>query len=967
MSGVIMGDKKIKLAIFSKGDDKFIGDIVNKLSEYYDIKKITVSMLHMEKLEEWMKWADICWFEWCDDILVYAGKLNIAKEKKIICRLHSYEAFTNYPARVNWNCVDRLIFISESIRKYTVKTFGIDEKITTVIPNGVDLSHFNFKNRSSGFNVAYVGYINYKKGPMLLLQVFKALYDCDNRYNFYIAGQFQDPRYSLYFKQMVAEMGLEKNYNFEGWQTNLDKWLEDKNYILCTSVLESQNMSVMQAMAKGIKPIMHNFAGASEIYPRKYLWNTVNEAVLKISDAEYNSNEYRNFVIDNYSLNMQLKSIISLLEDISAENKDITGFDYKNYWNRRLNSRFDIEGVGFIGLGEIYNQFLYQNRIYLLDAIINKLIDNINSKRILELGPGTGIFTGLFHSNKVTAYEAIDISEKSVAELSKTYPEYLFKNGDVSDEMYYSGKYDLVFAGDVLLHLTDEIKYKKVLENISNHLDNNGFCIILDPISVLQTKSKSPHMVIRDREFVETNLEVFGLDLVEMLPVSYFMNYPFDKDLEGKAGDAAMQLFTTLPEIFKDSELSIDEKNIIGEYLMLKDRQLICNKNMGLTEKLLIIKKKSNPCKTSIKLQEIYDTDSIMEQTVLLEKQIKENKKLWHKFSGKADILRLLENEVNPTFEYIRNKLNEFISYETKDFDTFDFTAAQVIIGKREKYHSYELIEFVLNNNQDKKLIINNIWYDLYNKSYILPQQIKISKNSDKILSITSSILKKDAIYKNNISGFIPDMKIKAEVEQNYLAHMWERGIPASQFLPLRVYLKIAERYTFALTFMNNESRVLEAPCGFGYGAAYLAKLCKSVEAVDIAEDNIRFAKGAYRQPNVHWNRGDVTCLPYAAEEFDVYVSFEVFEHLAVDMTAKHVEEAYRVLKKGGKFIISTPNKAMRRNVHNPFHIKEYEFEEFSTILNRVFDSVEFYSVENFKVEKGMKKTASNMIAVCEK
>ena len=966
MIGVIMGDKETKLAIFSKGDDKFIEDITNKLSAYYEVKKITINMLHIEKLEEWMKWADICWFEWCDELLVYAGGLDIAKEKKIICRLHSYEAFTNYPARVNWNCVDRLIFVSDTIRKYAINTFGMDEKITAVIPNGVDLSRLNFENRCPGFNIAYAGYINYKKGPMLLLQVFKALHDYDSRYNLYIAGQFQDPRYSLYFKQMVAELGLEKNYYFEGWQRNLDEWLEDKNYILCTSVLESQNMSVMQAMAKGIKPIIHNFVGASEIYSKEYLWNTVNEAVLKIRDNKYSSDEYRYFVDDKYSLDRQMKSIMSLLEEVSVGNKRITGFDYKNYWNKRLNSQFNIEGVGFIGLGELYNQFLYRNRIDLLDAVLNKLFNNIGSKRVLELGPGIGIFTQFFNSNKVDVYEAVDISEKSVTELSKAYPQYSFKNGDISDPQYYSGKYNLILAVDVLLHLTDETRYKKVLENISTHLDTNGFCLIYDPISVLQVKSKSPHMVIRARGYVEKILEEFGLELVEMLPVSYFMNYPFDKELAGKSGEAAIQLFSTLPGIFKDSELSDHDKKIIGEYLVLKDRQLTCNRNTGLTEKLLIIKK-ANSGRINIKLKEVYDKDSIREQIALVEAKIKQNQKIWHKIENIDVLIRLLEKDYNANFKYIHDRLSEFISYDINAFDTFDFSTAKIIIGKREKFNGYELIEFILNNRQDKKLIINNIWYDLYNKEYILPQQIKNSKHSVEILSITSDILKKEVEYKNNIAGFISDPSIKADVEQNYLAYMWERGIPASQFLPLNVYLRIAERYTFAATFMNKESRVLEAPCGFGYGAAYLSNLCKSVEAIDIAKDNIRFAQQAYRQSNLNWNTGDVTCLPYHSEEFDVYVSFEVFEHLTVDMIVKYIEEAYRVLKKPGKFIISTPNKAMRRNVHNPFHIKEYEIEEFSTILCKVFDKVDFYSVESYKVEKGIRKTAYNMIAVCKK
>ena len=52
-----------------------------------------------------MIWADICWFEWCDELVAYGSKLSIAKEKRIICRLHSYEAFTDLPANVRNNFV----------------------------------------------------------------------------------------------------------------------------------------------------------------------------------------------------------------------------------------------------------------------------------------------------------------------------------------------------------------------------------------------------------------------------------------------------------------------------------------------------------------------------------------------------------------------------------------------------------------------------------------------------------------------------------------------------------------------------------------------------------------------------------------------------------------------------------------------------------------------------------------------
>lgn len=317
-----MEKEKNKIVFFSKGDDKFIKDVIDKLSIHYETKKVTVKSLEEKKLiDQWMEWANVCWFEWCDELLIYGSKLAIAKDKKIICRLHSYEAFTNYPSQVNWSCVDRLIFVAEDIRKYVIENFKVNKEITVVIPNGIDMDKWSFKQRSLGFKVAYVGYINYKKGPMLLLHAAKAIYDQDNRYKFYIAGQFQDPRYSLYFKQMVQEFGLENNFFFEGWQEDIDKWLEGKNYILCTSVLESQNMSVMQAMAKGIKPIIHNFTGAKGIYEKKYLWNTISEAVCMVTNESYDSEEYRNFIANNYSLEKQFEEISRMVNCLEEDGK----------------------------------------------------------------------------------------------------------------------------------------------------------------------------------------------------------------------------------------------------------------------------------------------------------------------------------------------------------------------------------------------------------------------------------------------------------------------------------------------------------------------------------------------------------------------------------------------------------------------------------------------------------------------
>lgn len=295
-----------------EGLDNFIDDIIKSLSNDYRTKIVIVTSY--EQIDQGMEWADICWFEWCDELIIYASTLQVAQRKKVICRLHSYEAFTNYTSQVNWKAIDNVIFVAEHIKQYVLENEkSLSEKQIIVIPNGIDLDKYTFKEREPGFNIAHIGYINYKKGPMLLLHAFKAIYDYDNRYKLYIAGEFQDPRYVLYYEQMTKEMGLEKNVFIEGWQEDIDEWLEDKHFILSSSVLESQHLSMMEAMAKGIKPLVHNFVGAKNVYDKKFIWSTINQLLDNITSNDYNSSEYYSFIEERYSLENQIKEMKNML------------------------------------------------------------------------------------------------------------------------------------------------------------------------------------------------------------------------------------------------------------------------------------------------------------------------------------------------------------------------------------------------------------------------------------------------------------------------------------------------------------------------------------------------------------------------------------------------------------------------------------------------------------------------------
>ena len=63
-------------------------------------------------------------------------------------------------------------------------------------------------------------------------------------------------------------------------------------------------------------------------------------------------------------------------------------------------------------------------------------------------------------------------------------------------------------------------------------------------------------------------------------------------------------------------------------------------------------------------------------------------------------------------------------------------------------------------------------------------------------------------------------------------------------------------------------------------------------------------------------------------------MTFQVIEHIKDD--EKFVQEIHRVLKPGGKLILTTPNILMSLS-RNPWHIREYNPTEMNEILKHHF------------------------------
>ncbi|MEC3915214.1 class I SAM-dependent methyltransferase [Nocardia sp. CDC160] len=126
---------------------------------------------------------------------------------------------------------------------------------------------------------------------------------------------------------------------------------------------------------------------------------------------------------------------------------------------------------------------------------------------------------------------------------------------------------------------------------------------------------------------------------------------------------------------------------------------------------------------------------------------------------------------------------------------------------------------------------------------------------------------------------------------------------------------------------------VLEAGSGEGYGANMIADVAAQVIGLDYDDSAVAHVRAKY--PRVEMIQGNLAELPLDDASVDIVVNFQVIEHLWDQ--AQFLRECLRVLRPGGKLLISTPNRITfspgRDTPLNPFHTRELNAAEMTELL----------------------------------
>ena len=133
------------------------------------------------------------------------------------------------------------------------------------------------------------------------------------------------------------------------------------------------------------------------------------------------------------------------------------------------------------------------------------------------------------------------------------------------------------------------------------------------------------------------------------------------------------------------------------------------------------------------------------------------------------------------------------------------------------------------------------------------------------------------------------------------------------------------------------EGDILEVGTGMGYGVEVIAPKATRYISIDKV-----LPKNPLQLENCDYYEMEVPPIGFENSAFDAVVSFQVIEHIEKDID--FVREVARVLRTGGRFVVSTPNAPMSLT-RNPWHVREYNADELRNLLECHFSKVEAYGV----------------------
>ena len=153
------------------------------------------------------------------------------------------------------------------------------------------------------------------------------------------------------------------------------------------------------------------------------------------------------------------------------------------------------------------------------------------------------------------------------------------------------------------------------------------------------------------------------------------------------------------------------------------------------------------------------------------------------------------------------------------------------------------------------------------------------------------------------------------------------------------------ERYRFATSQASHTRTIADVGCGWGFGTEYLGGIGEKVVGFEINTHLVEYSTAISSSTNVSYETHDVLEGKLPHGPYDLICMFEVIEHL--EDPRKGVSNIKGSLSEKGSLIVSTPNIVEDEEGDHPFHVSEFSYAPFLTLLESEFSSVKIHSQGN--------------------
>lgn len=222
-------------------------------------------------LDELIEWSDVVMTDWCKRIALWLSRY-LRDDKKLVVRLHSQEAFSNWPYSMNWGGVDGMIYVADTVRRFTRAQHGermsAIQEITLPNVNRCQSRPPSLADEERRFVIGMAGYNTANKNPVMALEILRNLRRGDERWRLRLIGHpwqsadklSEAERHHRHrFMELLEDPLILGGVSLEPFSDAVEDWFGSIGYTLSCSEREGTHEAAVEGMCRGAIPILRNW------------------------------------------------------------------------------------------------------------------------------------------------------------------------------------------------------------------------------------------------------------------------------------------------------------------------------------------------------------------------------------------------------------------------------------------------------------------------------------------------------------------------------------------------------------------------------------------------------------------------------------------------------------------------------------------------------------------------------------